>query len=95
MSSPLAAELHRSDHASFWKQDFPGLMISDTADYRNPFYHCGFGPDAPNTLDPAFATSVVRATVAAVVDVLGLPLPEPHRGGGATTKVTRWGAPFP
>jgi hypothetical protein len=28
-----------SDHWSFWLEDYPALMISDTAPYRNPFYH--------------------------------------------------------
>ena len=28
-----------SDHASFWKCDFPALMLTDTAFYRNIYYH--------------------------------------------------------
>src|SRR5260370_27325217 len=28
-----------SDHWSFWQQGFPGLEITDTALYRNPYYH--------------------------------------------------------
>lgn len=28
-----------SDHASFWEEDYPAVMITDTAMYRNPNYH--------------------------------------------------------
>lgn len=28
-----------SDHRSYWAEDFPALMITDTAFYRNPNYH--------------------------------------------------------
>ncbi len=28
-----------SDHWAFWKMGFPALMVTDTAFYRNPYYH--------------------------------------------------------
>jgi hypothetical protein len=28
-----------SDHASFWKEGYPAIMITDSAFYRNPNYH--------------------------------------------------------
>lgn len=28
-----------SDHSSFWKYDYPAIMLTDTAFYRNPHYH--------------------------------------------------------
>jgi hypothetical protein len=28
-----------SDHWSFWREQYPAIMITDTAPYRNPFYH--------------------------------------------------------
>lgn len=28
-----------SDHWSFWREGYEAIMISDTAPYRNPFYH--------------------------------------------------------
>jgi Zn-dependent M28 family amino/carboxypeptidase len=31
--------LNFSDHASFWEQGFPAVMITDTAYMRNPHYH--------------------------------------------------------
>ncbi len=38
-----------SDHWSFWKEGYPAIMISDTAPYRNPFYHTP--QDTPDRLD--------------------------------------------
>ena len=38
-----------SDHASFWKFDYPAFMITDTAFYRNPNYHTA--GDTADTLD--------------------------------------------
>lgn len=28
-----------SDHLSFWRQNYPALMVTDTAFYRYPYYH--------------------------------------------------------
>lgn len=38
-----------SDHRSFWKFGYKAFMVTDTAFYRNPYYH-GEG-DIPGTLD--------------------------------------------
>ena len=38
-----------SDHWSFWLEDYPAIMISDTAPYRYPFYHTP--QDTPDKLD--------------------------------------------
>lgn len=38
-----------SDHWSFWQEGFPGLMVTDTAPYRNPHYH--ETTDTPDRLD--------------------------------------------
>ncbi len=38
-----------SDHRSFWKFGYPAFMVTDTAFYRNPYYH-GLG-DTALTLD--------------------------------------------
>jgi len=35
-----------SDHSSFWKYNYPAIMITDTAFYRNPHYH-----EASDTID--------------------------------------------
>lgn len=57
----------RSDNASFWSAGWPALMLTDTADLRNPHYHRR--SDRIDTLDLAFMASVVEATVEAVVRV--------------------------
>lgn len=58
-------DLRRSDHAAFWDAGLPGIMITDTADFRNPSYHCRSGSDTVATLNFDFATKVVRATARA------------------------------
>ena len=32
-------QVRLSDHASFWDKGFKAVMITDTAFYRNPYYH--------------------------------------------------------
>ncbi|UJR81695.1 M20/M25/M40 family metallo-hydrolase [Sandaracinus amylolyticus] len=73
LASPVASDLRRSDHASFWASAYPGLMLSDTANFRYDSYHCGAGPDVPANLDLDFATRVVRVTVAAAAQILDAP----------------------
>jgi len=47
-----------SDHASFWEQGYPALMLTDTAPYRYPWYH---GPgDTPDKVDYARLARVVQ-----------------------------------
>lgn len=70
-SSPLAGDIRRSDHAAFWDQDFPAMMLTDTSEFRNPNYHCRNGlSDTVDTLDLQFLTDNARAVVGSVVDVL-------------------------
>jgi len=38
-----------SDHWAFWREGYRAIMITDTAPYRNPFYHSP--QDAPDKLD--------------------------------------------
>lgn len=57
----------RSDHASFWLAGYPGILLTDTANFRNPNYHCGAGPDAPESLDYDFLARVALTTI----DVVG------------------------
>jgi Zn-dependent M28 family amino/carboxypeptidase len=53
-----------SDHASFWREGYPAVMITDTAPFRNPAYHSA--ADTPDRVDYTGMTRVVRG-VAAVV----------------------------
>lgn len=68
--SPVLSPLRRSDHAPFWFADFPAVQLTDTANYRNPHYHCGGGDDAMSDIDIEFATANVRATVGAIASAL-------------------------
>jgi hypothetical protein len=72
-TAAITADLRRSDHAPFWEQDLPAIFVTDTAEYRNPHYHCLQGPDVVSDLDVQFAAQVVQATVGATAETLGLP----------------------
>lgn len=63
----------RSDHASFWNAGYPAAIVSDTANFRNPNYHCYRGADDPGTLDYAFLTSVAEAVISATEGVANAP----------------------
>jgi Zn-dependent M28 family amino/carboxypeptidase len=52
----------RSDHAAFWQFGYPALMLTDTANFRNPHYHCS--TDTLETLDLSFIRRVVQAVSA-------------------------------
>ena len=41
--------IDRSDHKNFWAEDYPAVMVTDTAEFRNPNYHSP--GDTPDTLD--------------------------------------------
>ena len=59
-----------SDHASFWHEGYPGLMVTDTANFRYPFYHT---PD--DTIDKIHfdrLARVVRGLEAVVTDLAGV-----------------------
>lgn len=43
------SEIRLSDNSSFWDQNYPALMLTDTSFLRNPNYH--LASDTPDTLD--------------------------------------------
>ena len=53
-----------SDQWSFWQVGYPGVMVTDTAPFRNPHYHQQ--GDAPDTLDYARLARVTEGLVAVV-----------------------------
>lgn len=53
-----------SDHARFWDEGWPAVMLTDTAFLRNPHYHQA--SDRPETLDYGFMARVVATAVGAV-----------------------------
>jgi Zn-dependent M28 family amino/carboxypeptidase len=56
-----ARDLLRSDHAPFWKMNVPALMITDTANFRNPYYHTP--GDTIGTLDFEFMAKLTEVVV--------------------------------
>jgi Zn-dependent M28 family amino/carboxypeptidase len=60
----VLVDVRLSDHSSFWDADYPALMITDTAFYRNPHYHQP--SDTPDTLDYPFLARVTAGVCAAV-----------------------------
>lgn len=66
---PVLADLMRSDHAPFLGMGIPSLLVTDTADYRNPNYHKP--SDAQETLDAERLTLTVKALVGAVAETAG------------------------
>ncbi|MBS0152099.1 MAG: M28 family peptidase [Nitrospira sp.] len=57
-------DTRRSDHTSFWEQGFPAVMLTDTANFRNPHYHQP--TDTLETLNLDFIAAVVDGVTAAV-----------------------------
>jgi Zn-dependent M28 family amino/carboxypeptidase len=53
-----------SDHLNFWAKGYPALMITDTAFYRNPYYHAA--EDTYDRLDYARMAKVVEGVFAVV-----------------------------
>ncbi|HEY7383201.1 MAG TPA: M28 family peptidase [Beijerinckiaceae bacterium] len=52
----------RSDHAAFWDAGYPAIMVTDTANMRNPHYHRP--GDRIETLDLDFLAAVCRGLAA-------------------------------
>ncbi|MFO0701542.1 MAG: M28 family peptidase [Nitrospira sp.] len=57
-------DTRRSDHTSFWEQGFPAIMLTDTANFRNPHYHRP--TDTLETLNLDFIASVAEGTTMVV-----------------------------
>lgn len=58
----------RSDHAPFWDAGYQAVIVTDTANFRNPNYHQP--SDTLDTLDLPFATNVTKAMLATTVEHL-------------------------
>ncbi|MGD8992762.1 MAG: M28 family peptidase [Desulfobacterales bacterium] len=50
-----------SDHASFWDRGYKAVMVTDSAFFRNPYYHTA--GDTMDKLDLDFMTEVVESLV--------------------------------
>jgi hypothetical protein len=64
---PLAKDIARSDHASFWRYGYPALMVTDTVPFRNPHYHTE--EDILETLDIDHLARVVQGLQKVVEDL--------------------------
>ena len=62
-------DVRRSDHAAFWDEGYPAVMLTDTANFRNPHYH--LPSDTLDTLDLGFIEVVSRTVAASVVELAG------------------------
>ncbi|MFW9852492.1 MAG: M28 family peptidase [Candidatus Thorarchaeota archaeon] len=60
-------DILRADHAPFWRENIPALMITDTANFRNPYYHTE--ADTIDKLDFDFMKKVTQATIATILDL--------------------------
>ncbi len=60
----VLSDIFRSDHFSYVSQGYPGMIVTDTANFRNPNYHTL--NDTLDTLDWEYLTGSTRAMVAGV-----------------------------
>jgi Zn-dependent M28 family amino/carboxypeptidase len=67
----LVPDTRRSDHAAFWDHGYPAVMLTDTANFRNPNYHAS--TDTIETLDLGFMEKVARVTTATVIHLCATP----------------------
>jgi hypothetical protein len=61
----IMPDLLRSDHAPFWRENIPALLLTDSADFRYPYYHTH--ADTIDKLDFDFLTKICRAVVATAI----------------------------
>ncbi len=66
----LLPDTRRSDHATFWDQGFPAVMVTDTANFRNPHYHQP--SDTLDTLNLDFMSQVAQGLVASAKQLAGM-----------------------
>jgi hypothetical protein len=64
----LFPDLLRSDHAPFWLNNRPALMLTDGANFRNECYHTPMDM-ADEKLSFTFMSNVVKATLAAAAQL--------------------------
>lgn len=60
----------RSDHASFWDAGYPAVMLTDTANFRNPHYHRE--TDTVDTLNLEFLSNVATTVTETAHQIAGV-----------------------
>jgi len=78
----LLPDTRRSDHAAFWHHGYPAVMLTDTANFRNPHYHQP--TDTLDTLNLAFMEKVARAVAAAAIALCSTTQSTAQRRKGAS-----------
>ncbi len=68
-SGYLMPETRFSDHSPFWDCGYPALMLTDTAMFRNPYYHTEY--DRVATLDFTFMSNVTKAVISFIANFAG------------------------
>jgi aminopeptidase YwaD len=66
-------DVRRSDHAAFWDEGYRAVMLTDTANFRNPHYHQP--TDTLDTLDVEFLEGVTKIVVGCIEELAGLSPP--------------------
>ncbi|NES03243.1 MAG: M20/M25/M40 family metallo-hydrolase [Okeania sp. SIO2F4] len=64
----IVPDTRRSDHAPFWDRGYKAIMVTDTANMRNPNYHQK--SDTIDTLDLDFLTGVCQGLMTAMRSML-------------------------
>jgi len=62
-------DIRRSDHAAFWDEGYPAVMLTDTANFRNPHYHRP--TDTLDTLNMEFLSTVSDIVAGCIEDIAG------------------------
>lgn len=65
----MTPDLLRSDHVPFWRNGIGAVMVTDTANFRNPHYH--HPSDTPDTLDADFLIGGANLVWCAIAHLLG------------------------
>ncbi|MBE9176983.1 M28 family peptidase [Oculatella sp. LEGE 06141] len=68
---PLTPDLMRSDHAPFWQKGIGAVLVTDTANFRNPNYHRE--TDLLESIDQPFFIGATQIIVNATATLLSTP----------------------
>ena len=66
----LVPDVRRSDHAAFWRYNYPAFMVTDTAAYRNYAYHNI--SDVPNSLDYEAMARITMGLTTVIEQLAGI-----------------------
>jgi Zn-dependent M28 family amino/carboxypeptidase len=69
VSSSMIPGVELSDHASFWRNGFPAVLVSDTGPFRNDNYH--LSSDTAATLDFERMARVIVGVRSVIEDAAG------------------------